>query len=130
MQLNLARLRLGGAVAGLLVLGIYLMGGGSLSMGGKSTVQIEFGMYPDEFEGCEVVIDGETVGTLRRVGSAYRNGFPVKDGDHTIELRHPDVASRPTRFTAGAGASHVMLIADFGSDYENGKTRPVVVLNW
>jgi len=128
MQLNLARLRLGAAVAGLLLVGIYLMGGGSLTPGSKSAIQIEFGMYPEVFEGCDVVIDSQVVGTLRRVGGAFRNGFPVKDGDHTVELRSTRFGSRPSRVTTGAGASHVLLIADIVDEYVDGESRSMISL--
>jgi hypothetical protein len=130
MQLNIVRIRLGAAIAGILVVGIYLMGGGSLTPGSKSAILIQFGMYPEVFEGCDVLIDGEVVGTLRRVGANCQNGFSVKDGEHTVEIRHAEIGCRPAKVTTGAGASHVMLIADFTDVYRDGKSESVISLGY
>jgi hypothetical protein len=112
MVLNIFKVRLVMAVAGVVVLGGYLAAGGSF--GRKSSLVIEFGMYPREFTGCQVEIDGRVAGTLEPFGQATRKAFPVKDGEHTVRVLHPKFASTPRTVITGAGASPVMLILDLG----------------
>jgi hypothetical protein len=105
------RIRLWLMISGILVVGIYLLAGGSFA-GPKNVILIEFGMYPDEFEGLEVYIDGQPAGELRRFGNAFKTGFEVDDGEHTVSVAHPDYECRPTRVFTGVGGQKVHLILD------------------
>lgn len=119
MFLNVMKVRAVWMVAGVVMLvGYFAMGG---SFGNKSTIMIEFGMYPREFEGLDVEIDGQVAGQLRMFGAATRTGFQVKDGKHTVRILHPRLASAQRTVTTGAGASQVMLILDIqgGPDGES-----------
>jgi len=81
-------------------------------MGGPQyVIQIEFGMDPEWFTGAEVVIDGETVGTLERLRSRTLNGFRVEEGDHTVEVRREGCTSEPARVTSGFGGAQIRLMA-------------------
>lgn len=126
MQMNAWRMRMAALAVGVVVLGIYFLAGGSFAP--KAVVQIEFGMYPEEFEGAEVVIDGEVRGTLKRFGNANRTGFEVSEGEHTIALRHPELPSQPLRFTGQPGMP-LLLIADIQETYRGGRSRTEIVLN-
>ena len=113
MQLNAFRIRLALIGAGALVILIHFILVGSLAPGRNAVIMVEFGMWPDEFEGCQVQIDGEPVGVLKRFGGAFRTGFEVEDGEHLVEIVHPDYRCQPKRVTSGAGGHTVMLIPDF-----------------
>jgi len=129
MYLNAMRIRLGLMVAGALLFGFYLLNGGSFVLGSKSVILIEFGMYPDEFEGLEVLIDGESAGTLRRFGNAFKTGFEVEDGDHVVEVKHPEIPCRPVKVTSGYGGHRVMLIMDLEvAMAAGGRSEPTIVL--
>ena len=81
--------------------------------GGPSTyVQIEFGMDPEYLTGARVVIDGEVVGTLERLRGRTLNGFPVDEGDHTVEVRREGCTSETARVTTGFGGTTVRLMAE------------------
>ena len=111
MFMNVFKVRAAMAIAGVVMLiGFLAMGG---SFGDKNSIMIEFGMYPEEFEGCDVEIDGEVVGKLQMFGQATRTAFAVNDGKHTIRVIHPDLKCDAMSITSGAGGSDVMLILDF-----------------
>ena len=118
MQLNIVHVRVALAIAGVVVLIGYFAAGGSF--GSRSTIAIEFGMYPREFEGLEVEIDGEVVGRLERFGQATRTAFAVKDGRHTVRVLHPELASREEVVTSGVGGQRVMMVLDI-ADVGNGR---------
>ena len=113
MFLNIFHVRAALALAGILVLVGYLAAGGSL--GSRSTITIEFGMYPEEFEGLDVEIDGTVVGKLKKFGQATRTAFAVKDGRHTVRILHPEYQSITENVTTGTGGRQVMLILDIGN---------------
>ncbi len=111
MFLNVFKIRAIMVIAGIVVMiGYFAMGG---SFGATNSVMIEFGMYPEEFEGCDVEIDGKVAGKLQMFGQATRTAFAVKDGRHSIRVIHPEFASDSRTITSGAGGSSVMLILDF-----------------
>jgi hypothetical protein len=118
MKLNVFHVRAAMAIAGVMLMVAYLASGGSF--GSKSTVLIEFGMYPREFQGCEVEIDGKVVGRLTMFGQASRTAFSVKDGKHVLRVLSPEWESQAFEFEAGAGARDVHLILDFVGE-RNGK---------
>jgi hypothetical protein len=62
MFMNVFKVRAVWAIAGLVVMIGYLATGGSF--GSRNTILIEFGMYPEDFAGMQVEIDGEIAGTL------------------------------------------------------------------
>ena len=86
-------------------------------------MMIEFGMYPEEFIGCDVEIDGKVVGKLEMFGPATRTAFGVKDGKHTIRVIHPEFICDAETITSGAGGSSVMLILDFMGERDG---QPVI----
>ena len=111
-------------VSGLIVFALWML----LSGGGKSIILINFGIDAAYLEGTEVVIDGEVAGTLKRMGARAESGFQVKDGDHTVELRHPDLPGSPATVTTGFGGDKVMLIADFQTMGRGGDSETHLVL--
>lgn len=130
MYMNAMRMRIGAIIAGILLVGIYLLAGGPFDTGGKSVILIEFGMYPEEFEGLEVLIDGEPAGTLKKLGAATRTGFKVRDGNHVVEVLHESIGCEPRRVTSGRGGRTVVLILDVESRRgESGETEPFLVFN-
>jgi hypothetical protein len=81
--------------------------------GGPSyVVQIDYQWAADFVEGAEVLVDGEAVGTLAKLGRRYVNGFKVARGDHTVELRTPNCETRSEPVTLGPSRIAV-LTADF-----------------
>ena len=110
MFLNIFHVRAVLFLAGILVLIGYIAAGSSF--GSKSTIIIEFGMYPEEFEGLDIEIDGTVVGKLQKFGQATRTSFQVKDGKHAVRVLHPEYQSITENVTTGAGGRHVMLILD------------------
>ena len=86
-------------------------------------MMIEFGMYPEEFIGCDVEIDGKVVGKLEMFGQATRTAFGVKDGKPTIRVIHPELICDAETITSGAGGSSVMLILDFMGERDG---QPVI----
>lgn len=129
MYLNAFRIRLSLMGAGLLVIGIFLLMGGSLGLDRQTAIIIHFGIEPDEFAGCEVLIDNILVGTLQPVGRTYQNGFKVPAGEHVVELIHPEFRCLPTRVTTVKGASGAHLRVDFGSEsLSTGRLETVIYL--
>jgi len=114
---------------GILISGILLIVLWWATLGrNPCVIQIEFGIDPRGFEGLPVVIDGEVVGRLQRMGAATRTGFKVKDGDHTIRLQHPRLPSEPAHVTSGVGGRTVMLLADYQSRSLDGEEQTYIVL--
>ena len=110
MYLNAIRIRAALMLAGVLAAILYFAMGGRL--GPQAVVQIEFGMYPEVFQGMTVEIDGKPVGHLRPLGSASRNGFVVKEGHHTVRVTHPLYASIVRQVDVRADGRPVLLILD------------------
>lgn len=117
-----ARFRVAILAVGALLAALWFGFGG----GESAVILIEFGISPQDLVGTEVVIDGEVAGTLERMGSRTQTGFRVKDGDHVVTLRHPELRTRQTRVTSGFGGERVLLVVDFGQDAAG---EPVLVLN-
>lgn len=80
MVLNAIRIRAALMIAGALALIMFFAFGGHL--GPQPVLQIEFGMYPEVFQGMTVEIDGQPAGILKPFGAAHRTGFIVKEGRH------------------------------------------------
>jgi len=83
-------------------------------------------MYPDEFIGSEVEIDGEVAGELKMFGNATRTAFQVKDGKHTVKIRHPEYASEEWKIDSGVGGRNVMIILDFQNRYVDGESEVLI----
>ena len=110
MVLNAIRIRAAFMVAGVLIMILYFAFGGRL--GPQPVVQIEFGMYPEVFQGMTVEIDGQPAGTLKPLGAANRTGFIVKEGHHTVRVVHPLYASIVREVDVKANGHPVLLILD------------------
>ena len=111
MLMNALRRRLGLIGAGFVTLCIYAIGGGRMGPDRHGSIQIEYGMYPTEFEGLSVEIDGQVVGALKPFGNAHRCGFVVESGEHTVRVLHPTHESRPQPVRVLRGRP-VLLILD------------------
>jgi hypothetical protein len=107
------RIRAALMVSGVLVVAMFFAFGGRF--GPRPVVQIEFGMYPEVFQGLTVEIDGKPAGTLRPFGAANRTGFAVKEGPHAIRVLHPKYASVERTVDVRANGRGVLLILDLQS---------------
>jgi hypothetical protein len=96
--------------------------------GAPSTIiQINFAIFPEELVGATVLIDGEDRGRLERRGARTVNGFKVPEGDHTVQLRMPNMESEVRTVTTSFGA--VVLMVDFEDRMrDDGVPRTVIVL--
>jgi hypothetical protein len=110
MYLNAIRIRAALMIAGVLTMMMYFALGGRL--GPQPVVQIEFGAYPEVFQGMTVEIDGKPVGILRPFGAANRTGFVVKQGRHTVRVVHPLYTSVERSVDVEANGRPVVLILD------------------
>jgi hypothetical protein len=126
MRLDAMRIRAALMLMGVVSLVVYLIAGGPLKP--KSVVTVEFGMYPDVFQGLTVEIDGEPAGTLQPFGAATRTGFEVKEGKHSIRVVHPRYSSVPRQVTATPGQP-VLLIMDMQSTMD-AQGRMGMALAW
>ena len=91
-------------------------------------VSIEFGMYPEEFEGETVYIDGEAVGTLESIGQATRMAFPCELGEHEVKISHPQLRMKPATVNLRMRGEKVRLMAEIVDFYEDGRSQPTIVL--
>lgn len=129
MFANLWNVRIGAIVAGILLFGLYLVMGGPIGRRHQSVIQIEFGLYPDEFAGSQVEIDGQVAGELKRFGNAWRTGFEVREGRHAVRIRHPRFESKPRMVEAGVGAGMTLLVLDLqDAAAPDGSMRTEIVL--
>jgi hypothetical protein len=93
-----------------------------------TVIQIEFGMYPQEFVGATVLIDGEVRGQLERRGARTVNGFKVPEGDHTVQLRLPEIESEVENVTTVAGAPNTVMRMELAEVMRDGETQTIIVL--
>jgi hypothetical protein len=70
-------------------------------------------------------VDGDSVGTLERLGRRYVNGFEVSKGEHTVELRTSNCETRPEQVTLGPSRIAI-LTADFEDRMSAGSMGCVV----
>lgn len=107
--------------AGAVTMALFLMMGGSMFPGDKGIVQIEFGIYPEELEGCEVEVDGEIVGKLQYFGAATRTGYELEEGDHMVRVIHPEFRMEPYRVEVTSGQTHLFLLDIGGARTADGE---------
>ena len=124
MQIDLRSVRVIGIMAGVITLLLYLVLGGSLS--NPSVIQIDFAMYPEDFEGLDVEIDGKVVGKLQKYGQRMVSGFEVDKGVHLVRIDSPDVGCPPIKVTVDE-SEKVRLMLDYGSIVnENGRSTTII----
>ena len=125
MFLNSLHLRFGLLAAGAVLLAIFLLAGGSL--GSPEIIQLDFSMYPEVFEGCDVEIDGRVVGRLERYGQAMRSGFEVNEGQHVVRVLHDEFGSQPIEVDITSTGQKVRLMLDIFQRYDDvGGTETVI----
>ena len=120
----MARLAAAAALATLLVLPCLGCG-----VDDRPRISIEFGMYPEELTDAQVIVNGQLVGTLERIGQATRTSFPVEPGIHEVTIRHPRLRSVPRRVEAELPGQKVRLMADIRETWHDGRVRPLIVLD-
>jgi len=127
MFLNALNMRLALIATGILLVGAYLLMGGSL--GASPIVSIEFGTDPQQFEGLEVEIDGQVVGKLKMFGQATRSGFEVSKGIHSVRVLHPQLSCEPARVATELEGQKVMLLLEYQDTYDpRGGSKPGLIL--
>jgi hypothetical protein len=127
VYLNAFRIRLALMGAGILTSLIYVAMGGKLGPGSTGVVAIEYGAYPEAFQGLEVAIDGEAVGPLKPFGAKTRTPFEVKEGQHEVRVIATRFTCRPRRVNVESGSS-VLLVLDVGESMSSGTNgKPEIV---
>jgi hypothetical protein len=126
MFLNSLHLRFGAMAAGVLLVGGYLLFGGTT--GGEMIIQLDYSMYPEVFEGAEVEIDGNVVGELRRHGQITRSGFEVGKGSHTVRVLHPEFRCEPARIAMEMPGQKARFMLDLEERYDrqDGSSRTTI----
>jgi hypothetical protein len=110
MRLNLSRTHLGAIGGGAaLAMTVWMCVG----FRDSPVVQIEFGADVDQFEGLDVLIDGQVVGKLKRSGQATRSDFEVRKGAHHVCVQHPQYGCSPTRVTTDEPGKELMLRLEY-----------------
>ena len=96
----------------------------------QAGIVINFAMYPEEFEGLEVEIDGEVAGRLERFGAQTTTKFLVPRGDHLVRVLHPEMDCPPRKVTADNRAMAVHLMLDIMETVdEDGRYRSLLTLD-
>jgi hypothetical protein len=111
--LNAFRIRLALMGAGVLTTLVYVAMGGKLGLGSTGVIAIEYGAYPEAFQGLEVAIDGRAVGPLKPLGAHTRTAFEVKEGQHEVRVIATRFTCRPRRVNVESGSS-VLLVLNVG----------------
>ena len=109
MDLNATRIRAMLVIVGVLSILMFVVFGGRFAP--QPVVQIEYGAYPDVFQGMAVEIDGKPSGILQPSGDGHRTGFTVTEGRHTIRVVHPLYVSLERSVDVPAGKP-VRLVLD------------------
>jgi len=109
-------MRTGAISAGVLLLGAYLVFGGTFDS--PRMISLDFGMEPDLLEGCDVEIDGTVVGKLVRHDQSTRMAFEVTRGAHVVRVLHPNFDSLPARVTVRRSGEKARLIVDLTQHYD------------
>lgn len=126
MKLDSLRIRLGLMGAGIVTILFFIAMGGRLGPPTTGSIVIEYGMYPRDFEGLSVEIDGEVAGVLKPFGGATKTGFAVREGDHEVRVLHPRFRSESRHLEVVAGRP-ALLILDIGDRVgKDGTSEPVL----
>ena len=126
MFMNALNMRFAAIAAGVVVIGLFLLMGGSF--GQPEIIQLDFGMYPELLEGAQVEIDGKVVGTLESTGQATRAGFKVEKGRHVVRVLHPEIAAADIEVELKTGEkARVLLDLEERYDRDTGKTSTAIV---
>ena len=80
----------------------------------RPKVVIEWGAYPEEFEGKTVEIDGKPAGELKKFGEATRTAFLVDKGNHLVRVVHPGFDCPPVKVAAELSGQRIMLLLEVG----------------
>jgi len=124
-SLRSLRWRAATGIAGLIVAWV---GYSALGLGNHH-VRIEFGIAPEILVGATVVIDGEVAGTITRPRAPTVNGFPVKPGEHTVELRLEGYGSQSITVDTRTEGGTARLMADFSEQRNpDGSSQSTLVL--
>jgi len=126
MQLNALHMRLGAMAGGILLVTFFIVSGGTL--GDRPVIQLDFSMYPEEFEGLPVEIDGKVVGKLQRYGQAMRSGFEVRKGRHTVRVVHPEFDCEPLALELDKPGEKARILIDLTERYDDGRARTAIWL--
>jgi len=119
MFMNALHMRFAAAGAGVVVLVLFLLMGGSF--GQREVIQLDYSMYPEMLEGAQVEIDGKVVGALERTGQTTRAGFKVKKGRHVVRVLHPEFPAEDIEIEVRPGEK-VRVLLDMVERYD-GDTR-------
>src|SRR5256885_11959210 len=128
MKLDALRLRAASMAVGLIGLAVYVAAGGRIGPSDKGTILIEYGAYPEAFEGLEVAIDGESAGALEPFGAQTHTAFAVKPGSHRIMVVGARFACRPRQVEVKSGTT-VALLLDIGETIGPVTQKTPIVLN-
>ena len=112
--LNAFRIRIALMAIGAIATIFYLLAGGRLGHGNRGTLQIEFGLYPEKFEGMQLTVDGKPAGVLESHGAATRSAFSIVEGRHEIALVSSEFGCLPRIVDIESGRT-MMLVVDVGS---------------
>ena len=126
MKLNSARIRLSLMGAGLLTLCLYLLAGGRLGPGDLGVIAIEYGTWPEAFEGLQVAIDGEAAGVLKPFGASTRTGFAVKEGRHLVRVNSDRFSCRWRIVRVESGHTIVLVLDVGGTTHRDGSGKPAI----
>lgn len=126
MRLDSLRIRLGLMGAGILTLAFFLAMGGHLGAPTTGSIVIQYGMYPREFEGLSVEIDGQVAGVLKPFGSAMMTGFKVAEGAHDVRVLHPRMRSDVRHVEVVMGRPAVLILDIGDHTARDGTSEPVV----
>lgn len=128
VDLRALHTRIGLGVAGLLIVGGILVVRGNLAP--PNVVQLDFAMYPEIFEGCDVEIDGEIVGSLKTHGATMRTGFDVELGRHDVRVLHPEYDCEPAKVHIELEGQKTRLMMDLEDVYDRRtrKSKTMIVL--
>lgn len=128
VRLDSFRIRLSLMAIGAVVLGMYLLAGGRIGPGNLGTIQIEYGTYPEAFEGLQVAIDGEVAGVLKPFRAATtRTVFAVREGRHLVRVKSNDYGCRGRIVNVESGHTMV-LVLDVGTTSNAGVVQPEIYL--
>ena len=127
VRLDSFRIRLSLMGIGAVAVCVYLLAGGRIGPGNLGTIQIEYGTYPEAFEGLQVAIDGEVAGALKPFGAATRTVFAVREGRHLVRVKSTQYGCRGRIVNVESGHTMV-LVLDVGTTSNAGVVKPEIYI--